>query len=64
MAKEFKDHLDKFLLDILSKIEPNLIQNYQDEYDKLMDEFIKHNFVSKENIDSIVDLVFQNQKSK
>ena len=55
MAKEFKDHLDKFLLDILSKIEPNLIQNYQDEYDKLMDEFIKHNFVSKENIDSIVD---------
>ena len=55
MAKEFKDHLDKFLLDILSKIEPNLIQNYQDEYDKLMDEFIKYNFVSKENIDSIVD---------
>ena len=56
MAEEFKDHLEKFLLDVLGNIgEPSLIQKFQDEYDKLMDEFIKHNFVSKENIDSIVD---------
>ena len=56
MAKEFKDHLEKFLLYILGKInDPNLIEKYQDEYDKLMDEFIKHSFVSKEKIDSIVD---------
>ena len=56
MAKEFKDHLDKFLLDVLGNIgEPSLIEKFQDEYDKLMDEFIKQNFVAKEKIDSIVE---------
>jgi hypothetical protein len=56
MAEEFKGHLEKFLLDVLGNIgEPSLIQKFQDEYDKLMDEFIKQNFVAKEKIDSIVE---------
>ena len=56
MAQEFKDHLEKFLLDVLGNIgEPSLIKKFQDEYDKLMDEFIKQNFVAKEKIDSIVE---------
>jgi len=56
MAEEFKGHLEKFLLDVLGNIgEPSLIKKFQDEYDKLMDEFIKQNFVAKEKIDSIVD---------
>ena len=56
MAEEFKDHLEKFLLDVLGNIgEPSLIEKFQKEYDKLMDEFIKQNFVAKEKIDSIVE---------
>jgi len=56
MAEEFKSHLEKYLLDILSNIgEQTLIQKFQDEYDKLMDEFIKQNFLPKEKIDSIVE---------
>ena len=56
MAEEFKSHLEKYLLDILGNIaDQNLIQTFQDEYDRLMDEFIKKNFLSKEKIDSIVE---------
>ena len=56
MAEEFKSHLEKYLLDILSNIsEQTLIEKFQDEYDKLMDEFIKQNFLPKEKIDSIVE---------
>ena len=56
MAEEFKGHLEKFLLDVLGNIgEPSLIKKFQEEYDKLMDEFIKQNFVAKEKIDSIVE---------
>lgn len=56
MAEEFKSHLEKYLLDILSNIsEQTLIGKFQDEYDKLMDEFIKQNFLPKEKIDSIVE---------
>ena len=56
MAEEFKNHLEKYLLDILSNIgEQTLIEKFQDEYDKLMDEFIKQNFLPKEKIDSIVE---------
>ena len=56
MAEEFKGHLEKFLLDVLGNIgEPSLIKKFQDEYDKLMDEFIKQKFVAKEKIDSIVE---------
>ena len=56
MAEEFKGHLEKFLLDVLGNIgEPSLIEKFQDEYNKLMDEFIKQNFVAKEKIDSIVE---------
>ena len=56
MAEEFKSHLEKYLLDILSNIgEQTLIAKFQDEYDKLMDEFIKQNFLPKEKIDSIVE---------
>ena len=56
MAEEFKSHLEKYLLDILSNIsEETLIEKFQDEYNKLMDEFIKQNFLPKEKIDSIVE---------
>ena len=56
MAKEFKGHLEKFLLDVLGNIgEPSLIEKFQEEYNKLMDEIIKLNFVAKEKIDSIVE---------
>ena len=56
MAEEFIGHLEKFLLVVLGNIgDPSLIKKFQDEYDKLMDEFIKQNFVAKEKIDSIVD---------
>ena len=56
MAEEFKSHLEKYLLDILGNIaDQNLIQKFQDEYDRLMDEFIKKKFLSKEKIDSIVE---------
>ena len=56
MAEEFKSHLEKYLLDILGNIaDQNLIQKFQEEYDRLMDEFIKKNFLSKEKIDSIVE---------
>ncbi len=56
MAEEFKSHLEKFLLDILGNVgDPNLIEKYQDEYEKLIDLFVKYNFVPKEQIDSIVD---------
>ena len=56
MAEEFKSHLEQFLLDVLGNIgDPNLIEKFQDNYDKLMDEFIKNNFIPKEKIDSIVD---------
>ena len=56
MAEEFKGHLEKFLLDVLGNIgEPSLIEKFQIEYDKLIDEFIKLNFVAKEKIDSIVE---------
>ena len=56
MAEEFKSHLEKYLLDILSNIgDQTLIEKFQDEYDKLMDEFIKQNFLPKEKIDSIVE---------
>ena len=56
MAEEFKGHLEKFLLDVLGNIgEPSLIEKFQEEYNKLMDEFIKLNFVAKEKIDSIVE---------
>jgi len=56
MAEEFKSHLEKYLLDILSNIsEQTLIEKFQGEYDKLMDEFIKQNFLPKEKIDSIVE---------
>ena len=56
MAEEFKSHLEKYLLDILSNIsEQTLIEKFQVEYEKLMDEFIKQNFLPKEKIDSIVE---------
>ena len=44
MAEEFKSHLEKYLLDILGNIsEESLIEKFQNEYNKLMDEFIKYN---------------------
>ena len=56
MAEEFKSHLEKYLLDILGNIaDQNLIQKFQVEYDRLMDEFMEKNFLSKEKIDSIVE---------
>lgn len=57
MADEFKEHLEAFLMDILQNLteDQELLEKVQTNYDKLMDEFIKYNFVSKEQIDSIVD---------
>jgi len=57
MAEEFKKHLDSYLMQILGKIgdNPETIQNFQDEYDKLIDEFSKNNFVKKEEVESIID---------
>ena len=57
MAEEFKKHLDSYLVQILGKIgdNPESIQNFQDEYDKLIDEFSKYNFVKKEEVESIID---------
>ena len=57
MAEEFKKHLDSYLVQILGKIgdNPESIQNFQDEYDKLIDEFSKNNFVKKEEVESIID---------
>ena len=44
-------------MQILGKIgdNPETIQNFQDEYDKLIDEFSKNNFVKKEEVESIID---------
>ena len=57
MADEFKEHLESFLMEILQHLtdDQELIEKVQANYDKLMDEFLKYNFVSKEQIDSIVD---------
>ena len=57
MADEFKEHLESFLMEILQHLtdDQELIEKVQTNYDKLMDEFLKYNFVSKEQIDSIVD---------
>ena len=57
MAEEFKKHLDSYLVQILGKIgdNPESIQSFQDEYDKLIDEFSKNNFVKKEEVESIID---------
>ena len=57
MADEFKEHLESFLMEILQHLtdDQELIAKVQTDYDKLMDEFLKYNFVSKEQIDSIVD---------
>ena len=56
MAEEFKSHLETYLIDILGHInDQNLIDKFQEEYDKLMDEYLKHTFIPKNQIDSIVE---------
>ena len=55
MAEKFKEHLDPYLLKIFGKISPESIQDFQDEYDGLIDEFSKNNFVPKHEVESIID---------
>ena len=55
MAEKFKEHLDAYLLKIFGKISPESIQDFQDEYEELIDEFSKNNFVPKHEVESIID---------
>ena len=56
MVEVFKEHLEKYLIKLIKNIgDKSLINEIQEEYESLMDEFIKHNFIPQEQIDSIVD---------
>ena len=56
MPEEFKKQLENFLLDILGQVsDPKLIEKYQDEYDKLIDFYVKKDFVTKDKVESIID---------
>ena len=56
MVEEFKEHLESFILDLLTKIgNPETIQKCQEEYDKLIDELTKKEFIPKEKTMSIVE---------
>ena len=56
MTEKFKEHLEKFLVDIVNmKNDESFLTKFQDEYDSLMDEFLKNKFIPKEQVDSIVD---------
>ena len=48
--------LETYLLDILGHINAQtLMDKFQEEYDKLMDEYLKYTFIPKNQIDSIVE---------
>ena len=56
MVDVFKEHLENYLIKLIKNIgDKSLINEIQVEYESLMDEFIKHNFIPQEQIDSIVD---------
>ncbi len=56
MVEVFKEHLEKYLIKLIKNIgDKSLINEIQEEYESLMDEFIKYNFIPQEQIDSIVD---------
>ena len=56
MPEEFKKQLESFLLDILGQIsDPKLIEKYQDQYDQLIDFYVKKDFVTKDKVESIID---------
>ena len=56
MAEVFKENLEKYLIKLIQNIgEKSLIEEIQEEYNNLIDEFIKYNFIPQEQIDSIVD---------
>ena len=56
MPEEFKKQLESFLLDILGQIsDPKVIEKYQDEYDQLIDFYVKKDFVTKDKVESIID---------
>jgi len=65
MAQEFKKHFESYLLGILGNInDQNLIDKYQEEYEKLIDEYSKYNFLSKNEIDSIIELQLSDSAKK
>ena len=56
MAEVFKENLEKYLIKLIQNIgEKSLIEEIQEEYNNLIDEFIKYNFIPQEQIDSIID---------
>ena len=55
MAEEFKEHLESFLLDLLGNIgNPELLEKYQIQYENLVDELKKNDFIPKEKTFSII----------
>ena len=56
MADAFKENLEKFLISLIEKIsDKNLLPEIQSQYDFLMDEFLKANFISQEEFDKILE---------
>ena len=56
MADAFKENLEKFLISLIEKIQDkNLLPEIQSQYDSLMDEFLKANFISQEEFDKILE---------
>ena len=56
MAEVFKENLEKYLIKLIQNIgEKSLIEEIQEEYNNLIDAFIKYNFIPQEQIDSIID---------
>ena len=56
MAEEFKEHLESFLLDLLGNIgNPELLEKYQIQYENLVDELKKNDFIPKEKTFSIIE---------
>ena len=56
MAEEFKEHLESFLLDLLGNIgNPELLEKYQLQYENLVDELKKNDFIPKEKTFSIIE---------
>ena len=55
MAEEFKNHLDSFLIELFNELGVEKAQNYQEQYEKLIDELTKNEFIPKEKTMSIIE---------
>ena len=55
MTQIFKQDLENYLLQILGNVDQNLMQNFQEQYEKLIDEFESYNFLPKKEIDTILN---------